>query len=79
LIAYPVGKKIRARAHNEKELDKIVIAAINAIQSGQRGISLRQALTGGSPAASASGNAATPSNQGSSEKPAVHIARKGAA
>jgi len=73
LIAYPVGKKIRARAHTEKELDKIVIAAINAIQSGQRGIALRQALTGGS---SAGGG----SNQGASkaEKP-VRIARKGAA
>ena len=53
LIAYPVGKKIRARAHTEKELDKIVIAAINAIQSGQRGIALRQALTGGSSAGGA--------------------------
>ena len=51
LIAYPVGKKIRARAHTEKEFDKIVITAINAIQSGQRGIALRQALTGGSSAA----------------------------
>ena len=49
-IAYPVGKKIRARAHTEKELDKIVITAINAIQSGQRGIALRQALTGSSAA-----------------------------
>ncbi len=73
LIAYPVGKKIRARAHTEKELDKIVIAAINAIQSGQRGIALRQALTGGS-------SAGAGSNQGASkaEKP-VRIARKGAA
>ena len=77
LIAYPVGKKIRARAHTEKELDKIVITAINAIQSGQRGIALRQALTGGSSAA-----ASASSNQGASgpkaDKP-VRIARKGAA
>jgi chemotaxis protein MotA len=79
LIAYPVGKKIRARAHTEKELDKIVIAAIHAIQSGQRGIALRQALTGGS----AAGNPGTAPNQGGaagkSDKPPVRIARKGAA
>lgn len=79
LIAYPVGKKIRARAHTEKELDKIVITAINAIQSGQRGIALRQALTGGSVA---SGSSAA-SNQGTAaatpDKPAVRLARKGAA
>jgi len=83
LIAYPVGKKIRARAHTERELDKIVITAINAIQSGQRGIALRQALTGGSSAASGSANASTPGKQTTSaptgEKPAVRIARKGAA
>ena len=80
LFAYPVGKKIRARAHTEKELDKIVITAINAIQSGQRGIALRQALTGSS-ATGAPANPATPPNQAASagaEKP-VRIARKGAA
>ncbi len=64
LLAYPISKKIRARAHAEKELDKIVIMAIKGIQSGQRGMSLRQALTGGS---------TTHSN------PAVRLARKGAA
>src|ERR1700722_14783899 len=63
LIAYPVGKKIRARAHTEKELDKIVITAINAIQSGQRGIALRQALTGGSSAGNGSAAAVAPSSQ----------------
>lgn len=73
LIAYPVGKKIRARAHTEKELDKIVIAAINAIQSGQRGIALRQALTGGSSAGGASTQSVS-----KTDKP-VRIARKGAA
>jgi chemotaxis protein MotA len=74
LIAYPVGKKIRARAHTEKELDKIVIAAISAIQSGQRGIALRQALTGGSSAGAANhGGAAAKAEQ------PVRIARKGAA
>jgi len=83
LLAYPIGKKIRARAHTEKELDKIVITAINGIQSGQRGIALRQALTGGSSAAG--GNAAA-SNQTQAAAPAsgadkqpVRIARKGAA
>lgn len=83
LIAYPVARKIRARAHTEKELDKIVIAAINAIQSGQRGIALRQALTGGSSAANGSASASARSNQAASapkaEKSAVRIARKGAA
>jgi chemotaxis protein MotA len=74
LIAYPVGKKIRARAHTEKELDKIVIAAIGAIQSGQRGIALRQALTGGSSAGAANHGAAAAKG----EQP-VRIARKGAA
>jgi chemotaxis protein MotA len=64
LLAYPISKKIRARAHAEKELDKIVLTAIRGIQSGQRGMSLRQALTGGSVA---------PAN------PAVRLARKGAA
>ena len=64
LLAYPISKKIRARAHAEKELDKIVIMAIKGIQSGQRGMSLRQALTGGSTTPSA---------------PAVRLARKGAA
>lgn len=77
LIAYPVGKKIRARAHTEKELDKIVIAAINAIQSGQRGISLRQALTGGSSTA-ATGAHNPGSSAAKGDKP-VRIARKGAA
>jgi chemotaxis protein MotA len=74
LIAYPVGKKIRARAHTEKELDKIVIAAISAIQSGQRGIALRQALTGGSTAGAANHGAAAAKG----EQP-VRLARKGAA
>jgi len=73
LIAYPVGKKIRARAHTEKELDKIVIAAINAIQSGQRGIALRQALTGGSSVSPSASNQA-----GKADKP-MRLARKGAA
>jgi flagellar motor component MotA len=77
LIAYPVGKKIRARAHTEKELDKIVITAIHAIQSGQRGIALRQALTGSS-SASASAPAGQNAAAAASEKP-VRIARKGAA
>jgi chemotaxis protein MotA len=81
LLAYPIGKKIRARAHTEKELDKIVITAISAIQSGQRGIALRQALTGGSSASSAAASGA-PSSQttspSASDKP-VRIARKGAA
>jgi chemotaxis protein MotA len=82
LIAYPVGKKIRARAHTEKELDKIVITAINAIQSGQRGITLRQALTGGYSTTGGSASASTTSNQAgapNSEKRPVRIARKGAA
>jgi flagellar motor component MotA len=80
LIAYPVGKKIQARAHTEKELDKIVITAINAIQSGQRGIALRQALTGGSAAAGGSANASNhAASTPNAEKPAVRIARKGAA
>ena len=77
LIAYPVGKKIRARAHTEKELDKIVIAAINAIQSGQRGISLRQALTGGS--STAGSGAHNPASSAAKGDKPVRIARKGAA
>jgi chemotaxis protein MotA len=80
LLAYPIGKKIRARANTEKELDKIVITAINGIQSGQRGIALRQALTGGS--AVASGNAASGPSAATSTPPPekqVRIARKGAA
>ena len=64
LLAYPISKKIRARAHAEKELDKIVITAIKGIQSGQRGMTLRQALTGGST---------------SSAHAPVRVARKGAA
>ncbi|MGO9265045.1 MAG: motility protein A [Candidatus Binataceae bacterium] len=70
LLAYPIGKKIRARAHTEKELDKIVITAIKGIQSGQRGIALRQTLTAGSHGAPQAG--------GGAEKPA-RIARKDAA
>jgi len=54
LIAYPVSKKIRARAATEKELDRVVITAIKGIQGGKRGLSLRQLLTGGSSASSAS-------------------------
>jgi chemotaxis protein MotA len=48
LLAYPIAKKIRSRAITEKEIDRIVIAAIKGIQDGQRGLPLRQALTGGS-------------------------------
>jgi len=54
LIAYPVSKKIRARAAAEKELDRIVITAMKGIQSGKRGLSLRQLLTGGSSSPSTS-------------------------
>ena len=50
IIAYPFSKKIRARAQTEKELDRIVITAFKAILGGQKGLSLRQTLTGGSPA-----------------------------
>ena len=83
LLAYPIGKKIRARAHTEKELDKIVITAISAIQQGQRGIALRQALTGGSaasaPAGSNANQPATGAASANAEKQSVRIARKGAA
>lgn len=34
LLAYPISKKIRARANAEKELDKIVIMAIKGIPGG---------------------------------------------
>lgn len=49
ILAYPFSKKIRARAQTEKELDRIVITAIKGMQSGFKGLSLRQSLTGGSP------------------------------
>jgi chemotaxis protein MotA len=75
LFAYPVGKKIRARAHTEKELDKIVITGIKAIQSGQRGMALRQALTGGTPVSASSSTTAG----SEAAKSPVRIARKGAA
>ena len=47
ILAYPFAKKIRARAQTEKELDRIVITAIKGIQSGLKGLALRQSLTGG--------------------------------
>jgi flagellar motor component MotA len=49
ILAYPFSKKIRARAHVEKELERIVITAFNGILAGQKGLALRQTLTGGSP------------------------------
>jgi chemotaxis protein MotA len=49
IIAYPFSKKIRARAQTEKELDRIVITAFKGILAGQKGLGLRQTLTGGSP------------------------------
>lgn len=52
ILAYPFSKKIRARAQTEKELDRIVITAFKAILSGQKGLGLRQTLTGGSVAPS---------------------------
>ncbi|MGH7840231.1 MAG: motility protein A [Candidatus Binataceae bacterium] len=49
ILAYPFAKKIRARAQAEKELDRIVITAFKGILAGQKGLALRQTLTGGSP------------------------------
>jgi len=49
ILAYPFSKKIRARAQTEKELDRIVITAFKGILAGQKGLALRQTLTGGSP------------------------------
>lgn len=49
ILAYPFAKKMRARAQTEKELDRIVITAFKGILAGQKGLALRQTLTGGSP------------------------------
>jgi chemotaxis protein MotA len=48
LLAYPISKKIRSRAQTEKELDRIVITAIKGLQTGMKGLALRQSLTGNS-------------------------------
>jgi len=47
LVAYPVAKKIRARAKSEKQLDKIVVTGVKALREGMGAIALRQLLSEG--------------------------------
>ena len=47
LVAYPVARKIRARARTEKQLDKIVVTGIKALRDGMSAVSLRQLLSEG--------------------------------
>ena len=47
LVAYPVARKIRARARTEKQLDKIVVVGIKALREGMSSIALRQLLSEG--------------------------------
>jgi chemotaxis protein MotA len=47
LVAYPVARKIRARARTEKQLDKIVVTGIKALREGMSAIALRQLLSEG--------------------------------
>ena len=42
LVAYPVARKIRARARSEKQLDKIVVTGIKALRDGMNAVALRQ-------------------------------------
>jgi len=47
LLAYPVARKIRARAKTEKQLDKIVVTGVKALREGMGAIALRQLLSEG--------------------------------
>ena len=47
LVAFPVAKKIRARAITEKQLDKIVLTAVTNMKAGLAGAPLRQLLAEG--------------------------------
>jgi chemotaxis protein MotA len=47
LVAFPVARKIRARARTEKQLDKIVVMGIKAMRDGMGAIALRQLLSEG--------------------------------
>jgi chemotaxis protein MotA len=47
LVAFPVARKIRARARTEKQLDKIVVTGIKAMRDGMGAIALRQLLSEG--------------------------------
>ncbi|MBV8055475.1 MAG: MotA/TolQ/ExbB proton channel family protein [Deltaproteobacteria bacterium] len=47
LVAYPVARKIRARARTEKQLDKIVVTGIGAMREGMGTTALRQLLSEG--------------------------------
>src|SRR5579883_3529143 len=47
LVAYPVARKIRARARSEKQLDKIVVTGIKALRDGMNAVALRQLLSEG--------------------------------
>jgi chemotaxis protein MotA len=65
LVAFPVARKIRARARTEKQLDKIVVAGIKAMREGMGAIALRQLLSEGltPPAQSAASTASAPEQQ----------------
>ncbi len=47
LMAFPVARKIRARALTEKQLDQIVVAGVKGIRQGMGPSALRQLLTEG--------------------------------
>jgi chemotaxis protein MotA len=47
LVAYPVARKIRARARTEKQLDRIVVTGIRAMRDGMGATALRQLLSEG--------------------------------
>jgi chemotaxis protein MotA len=47
LVAFPVARKIRARARTEKQLDKIVVTGIKAMREGMGAMALRQLLSEG--------------------------------
>jgi chemotaxis protein MotA len=47
LVAFPVARKIRARARTEKQLDKIFVTGIKAMSEGMGAIALRQLLSEG--------------------------------
>jgi chemotaxis protein MotA len=47
LVAFPVARKIRARARTEKQLDKIVVTGIKAMREGTGAVVLRQLLAEG--------------------------------
>lgn len=47
LVAYPVARKIRARARTEQQLDKLVVVGVKGLRDGMAPSALRQLLTEG--------------------------------